>query len=92
MRYDLNNKDTSFALSAAIHLAQLGYFNEVFPKLKNFLASKVISIRGGAIRGLTYIGDTNSLDLIKNLLNDPDKTIRYQCKNILKNYGITDSK
>lgn len=84
--YDLNNTDKFIAIDAAIILAQLGHSNEAFPFLEQSLNHVDEYIRMAAIRGLAYIGDQNSLKLIKSKIDDPNKLVRKDVQLILKKF------
>ncbi len=82
-----NTKDenTYVGCGAAICLAQIGYYNEAFPVLKEMLL--IDDRKVSAINGLAYIGDKKSLDLIKSMIYDKNSHVRSQSSRVLKAYG-----
>jgi HEAT repeat protein len=86
LKFDLKNSDGYIAIDAAIILAQLGHSTEPFPFLENSLKDKNASIRRAAMRGLAYLGDQRSLNLIKSMKNDEDNLVRERATSILKNF------
>ncbi len=85
-----NTKDehTYVGCGAAICLAQIGYYNEAFPVLKDMLL--IDERKVGAINGLAYIGDKKSLELIKSMIYDKNSHVRSQSRRVLKAYGYND--
>ncbi len=88
IRNEINNTNPRVATHAAFALAKLGYYNDAFPVLKEFLNNDNKEVRVTSITGLAYIGDKTSLELIRKMLNDDEHIVRYRAKTILKNYGI----
>jgi HEAT repeat protein len=41
-----------------------------------------------ALRGLAYIGNDNSIQLIRRMRSDPEKLVRERSDIILKNFGL----
>lgn len=83
----MNDKDPYVSVDAAIVLSQLKYYKEAFPVLKQKLKESDKYLRLAALRGLAYIGNDKSIDLIKNSKNDPDPLVQDRCNLILKNIG-----
>jgi HEAT repeat protein len=80
---DLNNSDPNIAIDAAIILAQIGYFQDAFSFLRKNLLHSDKYIRMAALRGLAYIGDLSSKQLITSMLNDPESLVRERASSIL---------
>lgn len=87
--YDLKNTDKFIAIDAAIILAQLGCSKEAYPFLKKSLIDDDKYIRMAALLGLGYIGDRNSLLLIKSKINDPNSLVRERVISILNNHRFS---
>ena len=85
--YDLNNNDKFVAIDAAIILAQLEHSEEAFPFLDQSLSHDDKYIRMAALRGLAYIGDQKSLELIKSRINDPNNLVRERVNSIIMNFN-----
>ncbi len=84
---DMTNKDPFVAVDAAIILAELGCHSEAYSCLKNFRNHFDKYVRMAALRGLAYIGDSDSLALISLSCNDPDKLVAERAKIILEMYN-----
>ena len=84
----LNDENEYVAVSSAIYLAQLGYHSISFASLKKLSDNPNKSIRNAVIRGLAYIGNTESLELIKTFINDSNYQVRQRANNVLKEYGV----
>lgn len=78
------DEDSYIACGAAICLAQIGYYKVAFPILKSMLS--IDNRKLSALNGLAYIGDEQSLDLIRSMVNDKDQIVRQRSKTILKNF------
>ncbi|MEA3475522.1 MAG: HEAT repeat domain-containing protein [Candidatus Cloacimonadota bacterium] len=86
LRKAMNDEDPQVAVGAAIRLAELGYCEDAFPRLKKMLTHSDKHIRSAAVRGLAEIGDATSLQLIKGMLNDKSPYVRQYIRTILKSY------
>jgi HEAT repeat protein len=84
---DMRNPDKFVAVDAAIVLAKRGFNTDAFPALVIFASNNDRYVRMAALDGLSYIGDNESLALIKSKLNDTDKLVRDRAQTILKNYN-----
>lgn len=85
LKQDLINGNSYISVSAGIILAELGYFRESYPTLKASLSDPDKFVRIAAMRGLAYIGNDLSVDLIRNMRNDSEILVRRRCDLILKN-------
>jgi|AntAceMinimDraft_17_1070374.scaffolds.fasta_scaffold12244_2 HEAT repeat protein len=85
LKKNMNDNNPHVAVTAAIALAKLGYYDDAFPKLKELLNNKDVCI--GAMNGLAYIGNKRSLNLIRQMLNDKNFQVRLRSKRILEAYG-----
>ncbi len=73
------------AVDAAIMLAQLEYDTEAFPVLENLLtANPNNSIKRAAMKGLAYIGDEKSLNLLVEMADYPDNLTSKRAKSFLE--------
>ncbi|MBN2519400.1 MAG: amidase domain-containing protein [Bacteroidales bacterium] len=88
LEINLNHENDYISVDAAIMLAQLGYFDKSFELLKMFLNHEDKYIRGAAMQGLAYIGNDESLNLIKKNIDDPDPIVNRQAKRLLDSYHI----
>lgn len=84
---DLNNPDPFISIDAAIIMAQLGFYGDAYPALNNFLNHPDKYIRMAALRGLAYLGDSASLDLITALRNDADPLVSERANMIIEKSG-----
>jgi len=84
--FDLNNEDPYVAVNAAICLAQMGQSGKAFPALKKALKNEDFYVRMAGLRGLAYIGDAASLDLIKAQANDGHEFVRERVEQILEDF------
>ena len=84
-RIDLSDSNSYISVDAAIDLAQLGYFKEAYPILKSKLKDGDKYIRMAALRGLAYIGNDKSIELIKSMLNDNEYLVKERSELILLN-------
>ncbi|MBC8526128.1 MAG: HEAT repeat domain-containing protein [Candidatus Cloacimonetes bacterium] len=87
LREAINDDDPYVAGIAAIQLAKLRYFEDAFPSLKKLLKHKDPLIRCGALKGLFYIGDKASLQLIREMLNDEEIRVRNRARKFLTDYN-----
>jgi HEAT repeat protein len=85
---DLQNKDQFVAIDAAIILAEIGYGEDAIPFIKKSLEHSDKYMRMAALRSLSYIGDNNSINLIKSMTADEDNLVRERTTSILKAYNI----
>lgn len=85
LKMDLSDSNSYVSVDAAIVLAELGYFKEAFPILKSKLSDTDKYIRMAALRGLAYIGNDKSIELIRSMLNDNENLVKERSELILKN-------
>jgi HEAT repeat protein len=88
LKSDLVDSNDYVSVDAAIVLAELGYFKESFPCLKLKLTNPDKFIRMSALRGLAYIGNSHSIDLIRSMLNDSEPIVKDRSLSILKNCNL----
>jgi len=88
LEIELQNENPYVSVDAAIILAELGYFEEAFPTLRYRLNDADKYIRMSAIRGLAYIGNSESIELIKSMLDDNESIVRERSKLILGNCNL----
>ena len=92
---DLSNTDPYISVDAAIVLAELEYFQEAFPVLKSNLLNDDKYIRMASLRGLAYIGNDESISLIRSRINDTEQLVKDRSKLILNNcnlpFSLTES-
>jgi len=85
--YDTNNEDPYVAVNAAICLAQMGQSGKAFSALKKALKDEDFYVRMAGLRGLAYIGDAASMELIKAQANDGHEFVRERVVQILEDLG-----
>jgi len=83
LKYDLSDVNPYISVDAAIVLAELGYPEVAYTVLKGKLSDVDKYIRMSAMRGLAFIGNDNSIELIKTMLNDPDDLVKERSELIL---------
>jgi HEAT repeat protein len=81
---DTNNPNLNISVGAAIILAQLGFHSDAFPVLKNHLTNSDKYIRMAALRGLAYIGDSPSLQLVQFMINDEEPLVKERATSIVE--------
>jgi HEAT repeat protein len=85
LKSDLNDDNSFVAVDAAIILAELKHYKEAYPILKLKLKDEDKYVRMAAIRGLAYIGNSNSINLIRDMLNDSDPMVSERSASVIKN-------
>jgi len=91
LKTDLSNENPYISVDAAIVLSELGYSEVAFPILKEKLSDEDKYIRLAAMRGLAYIGNDNSLELIRNMLSDSDILVKERSELILNTSSKSSS-
>ncbi|MHB9140331.1 MAG: HEAT repeat domain-containing protein [Paludibacter sp.] len=91
IKTDLSDENSYISVDAAIVLSELGYFEIAFPILKEKLSDKDKYIRMAAMRGLAYIGNDNSIELIRDMLNDSDILVKERSELILNTASKSSS-
>lgn len=86
IRNYLNCGDKVIESYACFHLVQLGYSDEVFPKLSLLAEDDDHRIREASIHTLAYIGDEKSLEIIRKHLYDENNVVRNRAQSILKRF------
>ena len=87
LKSDLLNQNPYVSVDAAIMLAELRFYKEAFPTLKSKLFDQDKYIRICALRGLAYVGNDESISLIKSMLQDSDSMVRDRSFLILKKFN-----
>ena len=88
LKTTLNDADPFVSVSAAIVLSEIKQYEFAFPTLKQKLNDPDRYVRMAALRGLAYIGNENSIQLIKGKLSDTDKLVKERSIEILKTSGL----
>ncbi len=83
LKTDLSDPNNFISVDAAIVLSELGYSEEAFPVLKSKLLNEDKFIRMAALRGLAYIGNDKSIELIRSMLNDSESLVKDRSELIL---------
>lgn len=87
LHHATNHKEPYVAVDAAIVLSQLGYKSDAFEIFQELLYHKEKYVRMAVLRGLSYIGDEESLMLIQDLLKDEEYLVQQRSQEILVRYG-----
>ena len=85
---ELNCSDQNIAVGAAICLAQIEQSTKAISFLRQSLYNSDKYIRMAALRGLAYIGNETSLELVKSCINDENNLVRERAIRILNDYGV----
>jgi len=91
LKSDLFDVNAYISVDAAIDLSILGQYEMAFPILKNKLLDEDKYIRMAAMRGLAYIGNDNSIELIKSMENDTDVLVKERSELILNTLSKSSS-
>ena len=83
LKTDMSDVNPYISVNAAVVLAELNYSEVAFPVLKAKLSDPDKFIRMAALRGLAYIGNQNSLDLITGMLDDSNQLVKERSALIL---------
>ena len=83
LKSDMLETNPYLSVNAAVVLAELNYSEVAFPVLKSKLSDPDKYIRMAALRGLAYIGNESSLNLIKGMLNDSEPLVKQRSALIL---------